>query len=225
VLSLYALVRNSYDPMSGEFHLSARDIELDGHLDGNLCRCTGYKPILNAAKTFITEDLKGKIAFSSLETGREVPREDGRHDIPYNSESNPNGPVKTRGSCNRPGGCCQDTPKPTTDEKSTSLKTSDDSSDSGSIEHSGTSETSLSSPDEDVTSFRKPIKSNEDVRQEGSKIEGTKTTTNLGAVAVKSKEGVPQYQFTVYSPSSYFLRLSGKSRRPLFIMEIRLEYG
>jgi len=188
--------------MSGEFHLSARDIELDGHLDGNLCRCTGYKPILNAAKTFITEDLKGKIAFSSLETEREVPREDDRHDIPYNAESNPNGPVKTRGSCSRPGGCCRDTPKPTTDDKSTSPKTSNESSDSGSIEHSGTSETSLSSPDEDVTSFGKPIKSNEDVGQEGSKIEGTKTTTNPGAVAVKSKEGVPQYQFTVYSPQT-----------------------
>ena len=35
---------------------------MEGHLDGNLCRCTGYKPILQAAKTFVTEDLKGQLA-------------------------------------------------------------------------------------------------------------------------------------------------------------------
>lgn len=38
VMSLYALVRNAYDPNSKCFHLSERDIELEGHLDGNLCR-------------------------------------------------------------------------------------------------------------------------------------------------------------------------------------------
>ncbi|KAH9212203.1 xanthine dehydrogenase [Leptodontidium sp. 2 PMI_412] len=65
VMSLYALIRNSYNPITDEYHLSASDIELEGHLDGNLCRCTGYKPILEAAKTFITEDLKGKIANGS----------------------------------------------------------------------------------------------------------------------------------------------------------------
>ncbi|CAL3968529.1 unnamed protein product [Diplocarpon coronariae] len=62
VMSLYALVRNSYDPMTREYRLAASDIELEGHLDGNLCRCTGYRQILEAAKTFISEDLKGKMA-------------------------------------------------------------------------------------------------------------------------------------------------------------------
>ncbi|EOO00385.1 putative xanthine dehydrogenase protein [Phaeoacremonium minimum UCRPA7] len=61
VMSLYALVRNSYDPERKVFMLSERDIEMEGHLDGNLCRCTGYKPILQAAKTFVTEDLKGAV--------------------------------------------------------------------------------------------------------------------------------------------------------------------
>ncbi|KAH8586412.1 xanthine dehydrogenase [Bisporella sp. PMI_857] len=61
VMSLYALIRNAFDPIANAFILSESDIELEGHLDGNLCRCTGYKPILAAAKTFILEDIKAKI--------------------------------------------------------------------------------------------------------------------------------------------------------------------
>ncbi|PYH47035.1 xanthine dehydrogenase [Aspergillus saccharolyticus JOP 1030-1] len=53
VMSLYALIRNAYDPRTQTFTLSEDDIEMKGHLDGNLCRCTGYKPILQAAKTFL----------------------------------------------------------------------------------------------------------------------------------------------------------------------------
>ncbi|KAJ6570341.1 molybdopterin binding aldehyde oxidase/xanthine dehydrogenase [Mycena sp. CBHHK59/15] len=51
IMSLYALVRNAAYRGS----LSTSDVELDGVLDGNLCRCTGYKPILDAAKTFVGE--------------------------------------------------------------------------------------------------------------------------------------------------------------------------
>lgn len=56
-MSLYALVRNAAYRGS----LSTADVELDGVLDGNLCRCTGYKPILDAAKTFVGE-YAGKLA-------------------------------------------------------------------------------------------------------------------------------------------------------------------
>ncbi|KAJ1966806.1 hypothetical protein IWQ62_002234 [Dispira parvispora] len=45
VMSLYALLRNNPEPQT-------RDIE--DAFDGNLCRCTGYRPILDAAKTFVT---------------------------------------------------------------------------------------------------------------------------------------------------------------------------
>ncbi|KAA8901382.1 Molybdopterin-binding domain of aldehyde dehydrogenase-domain-containing protein [Sphaerosporella brunnea] len=45
VMSLYALVRNNPEP-------TAHDVE--EAFDGNLCRCTGYRPILDAAQTFST---------------------------------------------------------------------------------------------------------------------------------------------------------------------------
>ncbi|KAK0626374.1 molybdopterin binding aldehyde oxidase/xanthine dehydrogenase [Immersiella caudata] len=46
VMSLYALLRNNQDP-------TEHDVE--EAFDGNLCRCTGYRPILDAAQTFSTK--------------------------------------------------------------------------------------------------------------------------------------------------------------------------
>ncbi|PPJ56373.1 hypothetical protein CBER1_00656 [Cercospora berteroae] len=43
VMSLYALLRNNEQPS---------EIEVEEAFDGNLCRCTGYRPILDAAQTF-----------------------------------------------------------------------------------------------------------------------------------------------------------------------------
>ncbi|KAK8905125.1 hypothetical protein QC760_006322 [Botrytis cinerea] len=109
VMSLYALIRNSYDPLSKSFQLSANDIELEGHLDGNLCRCTGYKPILQAARTFITEDLKGKLSIPKSDTVDEDASEANLPDVPLHSYLNP---VDTGNSisCGRIGGCCKDSP-------------------------------------------------------------------------------------------------------------------
>lgn len=101
VMSLYALVRNAWDPEESVFRLSARDVELEGALDGNLCRCTGYKTILEAAKTFVTEDLKGKIVESSVEGSNDNIEEDMKSlAVSQVSGSLP--------SCGRPGGCCRD---------------------------------------------------------------------------------------------------------------------
>ncbi|GKZ70458.1 hypothetical protein AnigIFM50267_006105 [Aspergillus niger] len=97
VMSLYALVRNAYDPQTGHFNLTEDEIEMKGHLDGNLCRCTGYKPILQAAKTFVQEDLQARLAVRTRPSDMETPIE---------SESDTSRPQ----SCGRPGGCCRDTP-------------------------------------------------------------------------------------------------------------------
>ncbi|KAJ2809409.1 hypothetical protein H4R20_000134 [Coemansia guatemalensis] len=43
VMSLYTLLRNNPNPT---------EREIEECFDGNLCRCTGYRPILDAAKTF-----------------------------------------------------------------------------------------------------------------------------------------------------------------------------
>ncbi|KAI0837877.1 xanthine dehydrogenase [Hypoxylon sp. FL0890] len=105
VMSLYALIRNSYK--DGKFRLSASDVELRGHLDGNLCRCTGYKPILEAAKTFIVEDLKGDLLVEEP-----VPSFLSVDDVADNllqNAANGNGcRASPSGSCGRPGGCCRE---------------------------------------------------------------------------------------------------------------------
>ncbi|KAL3465222.1 Molybdopterin-binding domain of aldehyde dehydrogenase-domain-containing protein [Aspergillus heterothallicus] len=106
VMSLYALIRNAFRPETGEFRLSADDIESKGHLDGNLCRCTGYKPIFQAAKTFITEDLRASLSMEAppLSKSEEVAESDFTESA--SSTSKPG----SSGSCGRPGGCCKDSP-------------------------------------------------------------------------------------------------------------------
>ncbi|KAJ1903315.1 hypothetical protein LPJ81_003125, partial [Coemansia sp. IMI 209127] len=49
VMSLYTLLRNNPTP---------NEREIEECFDGNLCRCTGYRPILDAAKTFADQAWK-----------------------------------------------------------------------------------------------------------------------------------------------------------------------
>ncbi|XP_071810476.1 xanthine dehydrogenase/oxidase-like isoform X1 [Asterias amurensis] len=51
VMSMYTLLRNRPHPTMGE---------IEGALEGNLCRCTGYRPILQGFKTFTKEGCCGK---------------------------------------------------------------------------------------------------------------------------------------------------------------------
>ena len=48
---MYALLRNDSTPS---------EIEVEEAFDGNLCRCTGYRPILDAAQTFSAKNACGK---------------------------------------------------------------------------------------------------------------------------------------------------------------------
>lgn len=43
VMNMYSLLQENPTPSS---------VEVERHFDGNLCRCTGYRPILTAMKTF-----------------------------------------------------------------------------------------------------------------------------------------------------------------------------
>ncbi|KAI5458128.1 xanthine dehydrogenase [Mariannaea sp. PMI_226] len=52
VMSLYALLRNNDAPSKDE---------IEEAFDGNLCRCTGYRSILDAAQTFSVDTLCGKV--------------------------------------------------------------------------------------------------------------------------------------------------------------------
>lgn len=108
-MCLYALLRNAYNPATKTYRLTEGMVELEGALDGNLCRCTGYKPILDAAKSFVREDLGGVV--------EEGPEQDAVGD-----RSDEDDVVVTSGSCERSEGCCRDkAPSPVTssDEEST----------------------------------------------------------------------------------------------------------
>lgn len=78
VMSLYALLRNDSNPS---------ELHVEEAFDGNLCRCTGYRPILDAAQTFSAERSCG---MSKVNGGSGCCMEKG------DSNGNSNG-----------GGCCK----------------------------------------------------------------------------------------------------------------------
>jgi xanthine dehydrogenase/oxidase len=209
-MSLYALVRNAYDPVTKCFHLSESDIELEGHLDGNLCRCTGYKPILKAAKTFITEDLKGQLVSDHRSSIDADGHDDAQKDIPYKSESSSG--LKKSFSCGRPGGCCRDEKISAVgiEVPSTASDISSIGDTSDSLESDMTSSaSSLASVDEDKVptvgaSYGMPMKSRQKAKV-GEEIEGLKTTSSLDASIPNQTRNVPQYEFKPYAPQTELL--------------------
>jgi xanthine dehydrogenase/oxidase len=210
-MSLYALIRNAYDPRTKCYHLSESDIELEGHLDGNLCRCTGYKPILKAAKTFITEDLKGQLILDSISTHDNFLQDEDQKDILYRSEMSKSGSKIF--SCGRPGGCCRDTSIPAAGLGVTSspdLSPSDESG--GSLKSDMTSSlSSVESLESEVkapavgASYGKPMKSREEANI-GEQVEGSKkTSVSLDAPISNNAQKVPTYDFKFYSPQTELL--------------------
>lgn len=154
VMSLYALVRNAWDPDEGVFRLSERDVELEGALDGNLCRCTGYKTILEAAKTFVTEDLKGKLVDSRREDDikGDIEEDMGPLAVSQVSTSLP--------SCGRPGGCCRDNPA----SPCGSSATKDRSSSSESLEKINSHSSENDSTDESPSSLGTSVSSQDNLK-------------------------------------------------------------
>ncbi|RDW77697.1 molybdenum cofactor-binding protein [Coleophoma cylindrospora] len=193
--------QNAYDPVNKVFNLSASDIELEGHLDGNLCRCTGYKPILQAAKTFILEDLKGKIVETPADEKLDmVISKDGDH-TSYRSEVAPKDIVKSPQSCGRPGGCCRD--KPDLASSCSTTSSEDITSDSDSLEGSSGSNPSLESEIK-VTgaTYGNPIKSRVRNPPAGTEGEGTKTQTDLNAPPPANIDGALKLEFLPYVPAT-----------------------
>lgn len=201
VMSLYALIRNSYDVDTKAFHLSASDIELKGHLDGNLCRCTGYKPILQAAKTFITEDLQGHLTEDYKDCGASD-LQAKLLDVVQGSCESP-----STGSCGRPGGCCRDTPSnssSTPDSKSATGSPSTEPSSISDEERVPTNVEIRKGLDQDSsisgTTYSRPVKSLQ--TPIGNDAENHSENTALDAPLLKSQKGVPKLQFAEYSPGT-----------------------
>ena len=76
VMSMYSLLRNNATPSASEVEHS---------IDGNLCRCTGYRPILDAFKTFCSASegaIKSKVCCKYVKDG-EVPPYASVPEIPF----------------------------------------------------------------------------------------------------------------------------------------------
>lgn len=200
VMSLYAVVRNAYNPETKKFHLSAREIEMEGHLDGNLCRCTGYKPILQAAKTFVTEDLKGQLAEEDEPTTAES--EKFEKDVLDLTRNGCAGPSKV--SCGRPGGCCRDTPSDSssTDTKSDVSSPPTEPTSASEDEHMPVILDAKKQPQADPAisgaDYAKPLKS----KEHGAAAETKTTTSTVEAPAADSVEGIPKIEFLEYVPDT-----------------------
>ncbi|OCL10659.1 hypothetical protein AOQ84DRAFT_387369 [Glonium stellatum] len=205
VMSLYALIRNSYDVDTKTFHLSASDIESKGHLDGNLCRCTGYKPILQAAKTFITEDLKEHLIEDFKDSNTPILQANLLDVVQGGCGSSSTGP------CGRPGGCCRDTSSnksSTTDSKSAAGSPSTQPSSMSDEEQISANIETNKGLDQDScisgSTYFKPVKSLQAPIGNGAEnhSENTKVGTSLDAPPSQSQKGVPKLHFAEYSPGT-----------------------
>ncbi|RPB08102.1 hypothetical protein P167DRAFT_494625 [Morchella conica CCBAS932] len=182
VMSLYALLRNAYDPETRTYRLSEEMIELEGALDGNLCRCTGYKPILDAAKSFVKEDLGGVVVESSR---------GGVAERPGNGLGGNWTASQATGSCGRPGGCCRDKPGSPSSDTSSDV-------DSASTE---ITEESNGAPVSGST-YGAPLKSSK--REDGCQLSSGASKCATEAEVLSGPKGgkysFPQFNFKTYEP-------------------------
>ncbi|KAI8348586.1 molybdopterin binding aldehyde oxidase/xanthine dehydrogenase [Mortierella sp. GBAus27b] len=95
-MSLYALLRNNPKPT---------EEEIEESFDGNLCRCTGYRPILDAAKSFAVP--KAQLKNGSVSNGTAINGTSANGTSANGASSN--------GCCGNggPNGCCRAFDRPT----------------------------------------------------------------------------------------------------------------
>ncbi|PWZ00249.1 putative xanthine dehydrogenase [Testicularia cyperi] len=98
VMSLYATVRNGYG------HLTEEDIEHS--LDGCLCRCTGYRPILDAAKSFATVKSTNRSSSHSSSSSNEAAASSSGSDSDNTPSTPPDADLVTRPACGKGADCC-----------------------------------------------------------------------------------------------------------------------
>jgi xanthine dehydrogenase/oxidase len=200
VMSLYAVVRNAYNPETKKFHLSAREIEMEGHLDGNLCRCTGYKPILHAAKTFVTEDLKGQLAEEDEPTTVDGDSFEDMIDTTRNGCEN-----TAKVSCGRPGGCCRDgvsdssSNESASDASSPPTEPTSSSDDEHHAEIVDAKKTLSQDPAISGAEYATPVKSKEN---RTAAVESKATSSLPQAPAEAFAKGVPTIEFREYVPDT-----------------------
>lgn len=191
IMSLYALLRNAYDPDTKTYRLTEEMVEMEGALDGNLCRCTGYKPILEAAKSFVREELNG-VVLEGPQSASETP-EDG-----LGGNWTADAHVPKQESCGRPGGCCRD--------KAASPSSEDEERESASSTEGEKESSAATTPDEVPLSgaeYGAPTRmfcGREDYCQ--LPISGkSKATTEVKALPAKSgRYDFPQFNFKTYEP-------------------------
>lgn len=94
VMSLYATLRETEGQPTRE--------QLSTAFDGNLCRCTGYKPIIDAADTFAVDGSK-PVGCGAAPDGCCKSNMNGTSNGPCSTEKGENG-------CDRSQGCCKSQP-------------------------------------------------------------------------------------------------------------------
>ncbi|XP_068101230.1 aldehyde oxidase-like [Hyperolius riggenbachi] len=86
VMSMYSLVRNHPDPTMEQIHEA---------LGGNLCRCTGYRPIMDGCRTFCSKKDCCQLKENGTNENEDTSKSNGINGFTENHESNDSGNICT----------------------------------------------------------------------------------------------------------------------------------